>query len=684
MSAVVPDPATTAVKRVVVVAKSHFDMGFTGLANDVVDRWIEHYIPAAGRVAGALATEQGEPFVWTVGSFLIDEALRRGGGAAAAVEGGVAKGWLRWHALPFTMHSGLLDRPLADAALALSNGLDARFGLRTRAAKQSDVPGHHVGWVPALRDAGVEFLHVGVNPASRPPDVPALFEWRVPRDAGRSVALSRPARSRLGAEAARVGANDDCPSSDGLSDDGVGVVVAYSVGGYGTPVHIGDTVLAFLHAGDNHGPPSASGVLAALDSWRAAFPGARVGVGTLDDVVDGAVALRERGELSVVDREIGDSWAHGVATDPPLLAALLAARREHALSGDPELARALLCVAEHTHGLDQKTFLSDYVSYTEDEFVQLRTSPAGRLMERSWAEQRAYLGDQRIDGARSDLPAPVIAAISASGTVESHDTAEASYTVEAHETIESHDGRVVAELDPCTGAIGSLRVDGRDVAIAGGVPLLTYETFGGADFDRFVAEYNINDDTEAWWSRLDFTKPGIEPGSGAAVGYRRGTGAELVWPAGHAQPAGAPGVVHARWLSLANGIRLTVEWPPRAPQRLPHAVWVCPVACRLAAHDDWTFDLCGLDVDPETVASCGSGMHAVGDGGVRAGALRISSPTAALVSPGFRRLLRVRGGHREADRGVGWWCVYNNVWGTNFPLWWGESMVWVFDLTPVT
>ena len=52
------------------------------------------------------------------------------------------------------------------AGLSFSQELDRRFGVRTTAAKMTDVPGHTLGIVPLLAEAGVRFLHLGVNTAS--------------------------------------------------------------------------------------------------------------------------------------------------------------------------------------------------------------------------------------------------------------------------------------------------------------------------------------------------------------------------------------------------------------------------------------------------------------------------------------------------------------------------------------
>src|SRR6185312_8238584 len=107
----------------------------------------------------------------------------------ARMERAITDGDVAWHGLPFTTHSELMDPSLFRYGLSLSQRLDARFGKRTIAAKMTDVPGHTRGIVPLLAEAGVEFLHIGVNAASTPPDVPPVFVWRDPASGAEIVVM---------------------------------------------------------------------------------------------------------------------------------------------------------------------------------------------------------------------------------------------------------------------------------------------------------------------------------------------------------------------------------------------------------------------------------------------------------------------------------------------------------------
>ncbi|MCB0986615.1 MAG: hypothetical protein KDB09_02480, partial [Acidimicrobiales bacterium] len=155
------EAATTVVH---VVAKTHLDLGFTGLAAEVEHRYLTAFFPKALDVATALRERGGpERLVWTTGSWIAQRTLCTGGRSADAVAAGIERGDLAWHGLPVTTHTELMDASLVRSGLAISAELDHRFGrttaeTRTVAAKMTDVPGHTRSLVPLLAEAGVRFL----------------------------------------------------------------------------------------------------------------------------------------------------------------------------------------------------------------------------------------------------------------------------------------------------------------------------------------------------------------------------------------------------------------------------------------------------------------------------------------------------------------------------------------------
>ena len=170
-----------------------------------------------------------------------------------------------------------MDCHLASYALSLSKSLDSRFSKETIAAKMTDVPGHTLALVPYLAEAGIRFLHLGVNGGSPLPDVPRLFRWRSPT--------------------------------------GEEVVVQYDAS-YGSSEPIGELedLLVIENSADNMGPPSEAEVVETFRRLRREWPDAEILASDLSAYARAILPSAE--ELPLVEAEIGDTWIHGVGSDP--------------------------------------------------------------------------------------------------------------------------------------------------------------------------------------------------------------------------------------------------------------------------------------------------------------------------------------------------------------------------------
>src|SRR5690606_22226084 len=201
-------------------------------------------------------------------------------------------------------------------------------------------------------------LHLGVNTASPVPTVPPIFRWRAP--------------------------------------DGSEVVVMYQDSYGGTDFPAGDDVgISFAHTADNIGPQSVAQTVEVLRHLHHANPGAEITASTLDAF--GALMWDRRDTFPVVTEEIGDSWIHGAASDPIKLAQFRALQRLYdgfAENLTPErhaFGRGLTMVAEHTWGVDIKTYLRDVGAWDRDDFERARADDYRfQYAEQSWQEQRDY------------------------------------------------------------------------------------------------------------------------------------------------------------------------------------------------------------------------------------------------------------------------------------------------------
>lgn len=681
--------------------KTHLDLGFTDQPEVVVDRFVQVHFPTAIATARQLVAAGEPPLVWTSGSWILWQALERSRGEARrALEEGIASGWLAWHALPFTTHSELLDEWLVEVGLGVAEELAARFGRRPVSAKLTDVPGHTVGLVPLLADAGVELLHVGVNPASTVPEVPAIFRWRA---AGRELVVMY---------APLYGVVQELP------------------GGRAVDVWV---------TGDNVGPPSLLEERRRRVELTRERPGAVLHPASLDPV---AHALRPYwGELPVLDQEIADTWIHGAAADPALLARyrlLLRWRRTRGMGPGREVTtavnsggaaesrgvaesrgagetggpssrpspeavdagpgpavltaagRALLRVAEHTFGLDTKAVLGPGEPFEPEAFAAARAAGRYRVLEASW-EAKASAVDDAVAALGVTWADVVGVATAGRATL----AADGDPVVPGEERVEGPwrirlnvDGSLDVSLDADDDGLCQLRLG----------PYV-YQRYCSADYDAYLASYVRPEARSEPWVPGDFAKPGLEalgltflerPASVSAARAGR--------PASRSAQGGSP---DGR-VALVVEAQLTVPTEPEEmlapPARLD---WRCELrvdgslsfalsrqgkpATRLPEAEWWLWNALaprGTNLLVEklgrwipadrVVRGGGRHLHAVDQAfALDTGAGRcwvVETLESPLVAPGHGRLLRPWSDLPPAGGGAST-CLANNVWGTNFRMW---------------
>ena len=279
--------ASAEVREVIITFKTHFDIGYTDLAANVVQRYRTTMIDQALKVVDqnrSLPPEQ--QFVWTIPGWPMAKILEDWGGQTPErkqhILDAFKDGRFVVHGLPFTTHTELLEPEDLVRGLGFASRLSRDAGLALpRDAKMTDVPCH--SWIlpTLLKHAGIDFLHLGCNSASSSPDVAPLFWWEGP--------------------------------------DGSRLLTMYSAAGYGTGlVPPGDwpyrTWLALQHTGDNHGPPTPEEVQQLLAEAAQKLPGVKVRIGRLSDFADAILA--EKAEIPVVRGDMPDTWIHGPMCDP--------------------------------------------------------------------------------------------------------------------------------------------------------------------------------------------------------------------------------------------------------------------------------------------------------------------------------------------------------------------------------
>lgn len=661
------DTSDESVRRVTLISKNHLDVGFTESAAKVTHDAVNWMLPVAIQQARMLREENlGDSFVWTTPSWTITEALERHRGESLkAIEAACSAGDIAWHALPFTTHSELMDEELFEFGLSLSQTLDARFGRKTIAAKMTDVPGHTRGIIPLLARAGVKFLHIGVNHMSAVPDVPDAFRWQDPE----------------------------------TRDE----VTVFYCRGYGSTHRLpGDeAVLSFRMAGDNMEVPSISDVRGWLAEARATYPNATVRFGRMDDYAAGLEA--QRAALPVINQEIGDTWIHGGGTDPWKVARFREAlrlrkdwlRTGKLLKKSPlyfAISNPLLMVAEHTWGVSIGPHLQDTKNLANVDFKRVRHRGQFLSCEASWQEQRDFLEDAGNAAAAGGLQAELTSAWQALEARKPDPTGFTKIDASAPITLPN----LTLQLDAQTGAIREGMLNGQPLASPGKpTGLLRFQSIASSQLQKFRNQYCGQAHA---WAGVDFGKEGTDDTNTRAAfwlpkleqAFRRDAGVQttlllkLSFEAEAVRDFGAPAEA---WITLLlphvePTISWEVQWFHKTASRLPEALWFT-MAPPVSNPSLWRLRKMGRLISPfEVVSRGGRKLHAVESitHTDAAAPWQITSADTALVAPGSPDFINFD--DAQPDLTGGWhFNLWNNVWGTNFPMWYSQDARFRFSLS---
>jgi hypothetical protein len=648
-------PRSAAGKTIHLVFKTHLDIGFTDLAARVRRQYHERFIPQAIDTGEHFFRERPEQprFIWTTGAWLIWDHLNSQPPARVRrLEQAIARGLIRWHAIPFTTHSELMSPALFRAGLSYAAELDRRFGVTTIAAKMTDVPGHTRGIVPLLAEAGVKFLHLGVNAASPIPDVPEVFRWRAP--AGEEIL----------------------------------VMYQKSYGATHFP-HGFDDGLSFAHTNDNVGPQNVGQTADAYRSLEHAYPGATIRASTLDDYA--ALLWARRDEFPIIDLELGDNWIHGAASDPVKLQRFLALQRLYdgfARDGlTPRrlaFGRGLAMVAEHTWGVDIKSFLRDETAWDRPRFEAMRQADFRfAFAEASWAEQRAYLDAavSELDPADRRLARTALAALRPPAARRPSRPSGGPLQL----------GGWTIDIDPASGDLTSItspagrQLAGRDGSLVG----FRYESYDADDMARHL-DSHLTQRLE--WALLDHGKPGLEHARTAqsrtwtpaltGVSQRAGEATlALTLPAPAHDALGGPEAIEVRLRPASDEIlQIDLVLRQKPANRMPEAMFLTLTP---AADGPWHYQKMGLWQPGERVAASGGGqLQAVSAARCRIGPaldLTVTPLDTPLVGPAGADFMTYMKTPPDLSAGLRF-NLCNNKWGTNFPMWWDGDLLARFEL----
>jgi alpha-mannosidase len=715
-------PAASRINQIIVVCKTHFDIGYSDRVAEVLTFYRTAMIDRAlDLIDKSRELPPEEQFIWTCPGWVFDRIVEDWPGQTAErrrrLDRAVVAGRVVAHALPFSIESELMWPEEFARGYTFADRSCRRYGVTPpRGAKTSDVPSQSRALSTGLAHGGIKFMHIGCNwPSGYVRDLPPLFWWEGP--------------------------------------DGSRVLTMYSTiygtctalwpwGGEGDP-YIGHNLLppadwpyktwpAIIVTSDNSGPPTLASVRSLFAEALEKLPGVKVRMGTLDDVADAILA--EKPELAVVRAETPDTWIHGCMSDPggmrqarnahPLIPAVEVLHTQLCQWGlqteahDEEIAKAFeqsLLYSEHTWGLGQS------VDVYGEAFKEL---PAGKYqkLEASWEDKTNYIRNAAritsslLDAGLSaltravDTDGPRVVVYNPlpwqrSGIVDidglsfhAKDVPALGYrtfppppTVTSQSlsgnTLENEFMRVT--LDPVRGVIASLveKHTGRewvDQSIEYGLGQYLNERFESSQTEDYCRAYQQG----RWGTHLHpgMHKPGLPP----EVRYRRASGSKGSL---HIVKQGEtltgilemPGDVnnHLPATSLRVTLRARVAYldleltiKDKALDNWPEADWLClpfklnspqfRVARTLGVMDP------ASDIMPGSnrhIYAVGPGLTITGSDGASVSLCPMDHPLVSLDTPGIWKF--------SLDfiprKPVVFLNLYNNQWNTNYRYWYSGT-----------
>jgi hypothetical protein len=333
----------------------------------------------------------------------------------------------------------------------------------------------------------------------------------------------------------------------------------------------------------------------------------------------------------------------------------------------------------------------DFVNYKPADLARMLEDKNYKFLEFTWEEKRKDLFD-----AVATLPAAL--RTEAHVAIESLKPAPPKLPANAvahpaGQPIETT--HFILGIDAQSGAITRLRnkATGREWASKSNpIALFTYQTLSQEDYKRFIAGYTKSNDA---WVFKDFGKPEIEkygavnqewqPAS-AIVYVEETAGAHRIVVKMHMQDeeafqsgrASFPRQVFLELLlpKASPEIHLNLSCFEKPATRFPEALWLTfnPVA---EDPRGWTLDKSGEPVSPlDVVASGARHMHAVDRGfayRAHGNSFAVETIDAPVVAVGERSALLFSNTQPALERGIHS-SLFNNAWGTNYIMWYGEDM----------
>ena len=362
------------IKKVILVFKTHVDIGFTDLAAKVIDQYAGPMLSQVLETCRSTKDMGKLKYVWTMPAWLLKVVIENcQPELRAELDEYINNGQIVWHALAYTSHTDFCGEEEYLESLRYAKELAKAYQKPYPvAAKMTDVPGHGRMLPEILAASGINFLHLGCNEFATSPKVPDLFYWQAP--SGRKV------------------------------------LTMYGKGGYGSSLETPEdwefpVWMALVHTHDNCGPHSAEFIRELEQEAKNLYPDAEIICGTMDDFYH-ELAQCDLSKVPTITEDMADTWIHGIGSYPEEVGKVRQMRKQSVrlqkklwqLEDSSLVAKAqplldkyyenMQLFGEHTWGADVKTWLGPERVYQKEAFKKAKEKQHYQFMEQSWAEQK--------------------------------------------------------------------------------------------------------------------------------------------------------------------------------------------------------------------------------------------------------------------------------------------------------
>lgn len=375
-------------------------------------------------------------------------------------------------------------------------------------------------------------------------------------------------------------------------------------------------------------------------------------------------------------------------------------------------------IPEHTWGLDFKKYVADYKNWSKLDFVRARNldklsdsyipkkyeqyarfaknefkaqiSHMGwkdrsySFFESSHREQRCYLNNA-IEVLSKNLKEDVQKAIKE--LTECPEINHKYKKINYNEECEINGYKISALED------GSIKIHGHSLSTPVILGKTTYQLFGMSTFVNWKKEYMVNLEANRMWAIPDFFKPGIEEAGvpqhnicfyskieNCAVKENELI-IELRFSDSECGEYGCPRKAVMKYIFDDKEIYMSSYFLNKDASRLPEALWVSHFVDNDSI-GEIKFNKLGETIDPFKVVKYGNrNYHSIKEvefklDNVNCSITPIDSP---LVSLGEMRLYDFNQEYADPKGGFHF-NLYNNLWGTNFKMWYEENIISRFSI----